>query len=256
MLLARYAPIGSPRYEKLSKTSEKWDKIIEWLSPKLFAVWSIFVTGMSAGKANFDRHYFWDGSDWLIGIIGLATITIILNMLANKYSDFENDMASPKSIVIFIISSLIILYLGNISVGSGSYTKAIFYILPIIAIYLIHTIRFDINSSLITKESNKHVKTIGSLLLLIVSINLGIVFDDPVLATASIVSLPFLLVLLFGKHVRHLERAKFYPIFIFMMFVCSREAWFLIPVFLLFFILRSYNYLRHQKIYPTFGVSE
>ncbi|MCJ7801619.1 MAG: hypothetical protein MUP82_04600, partial [Candidatus Marinimicrobia bacterium] len=80
--------------------------------------------------------------------------------------------------------------------------------------------------------------------------------DDPVLSTASIVTLPFLLVLLFGKHVRHLERSKFYPIFIFAMFVVSREAWFLIPILLLFFVLRSYNYLRYQKVYPTFGVTD
>ncbi len=60
MLLARYAPVGSQRYEKLAQRVKSFDRIIEWLPAQLFAIWSIFVAGMSAGKAQSDRFYFWD----------------------------------------------------------------------------------------------------------------------------------------------------------------------------------------------------
>jgi len=259
MLLARYAPIGSPRYEKLSKSSKKLDKIIEWLPTQLFAIWSIFVAGMSAGKTNIDRHYFWDWNNWLIGIIGIAIVTIVINILKKRFRgfDFAKEQVTLKSRGYFFFSSIIILYIGYFVVSNFiNIGNPILYILPIIAVYLIHTIKFDENNSLIPTESHKYIKTISSSLLLIVAIIFGIVFDDPLITTAAIVSLPFFIILLFGKHIRHLERAKFYPIFIFAMFVSSREAWFIIPLFLLFFVLRSYNYLRNQKIYPTFGVSE
>ena len=121
-------------------------------------------------------------------------------------------------------------------------------------IILIHSIKYK--DSLIDDLGHKNIQTTFAIFALLACVLVGFMIDDPVISTAAIVSLPFLVVLLFGKHVRHLERAKFYPIFIFAMFVVSREGWFLIPLLLLFFILRSYNYLRYHKVYPTFGVAD
>ena len=259
MLLARYAPVGSQRYEKLAQSVKSFDKIIEWLPAQLFAIWSIFVAGMATGKAQIDRFYFWDWSDWMIGVVGLLVITLSLNILANKFNDipFRGNRITLKERGYHFFMSLILLYIGYILfAGFGRMFDTIIYLLPYIAIYLIHTIKIDKNHNFMPNESNKHVKTITAIILLIIAAIIGYIIDDPVLSTASIVTLPFLLVLLFGKHVRHLERAKFYPIFIFAMFVVSREAWFLVPILLLFFVLRSYNYLRYQKVYPTFGVTD
>jgi len=259
MLLARFAPVESKRYKTLSEKTKNIEKLIKWLPMELFGIWTIFIAGMSVGKAQIDRYYFWDWSDWLIGIIGIIGITIILNLISNRLNGFSlssKDM-SINSQRYNILIAILLLFSGFIlASGFSSTVDLIVYLFPYSAIFIIHTILVEPNSDLIPKKSNKHIKSLASILLILIAIVVGSLNDDPLLATASMVTLPFVVVLLFGKHVRHLERAKFYPIFIFAMFVCSREAWFIIPIFLLFHFLRSYNYLVNQKIYPTFGVSE
>ncbi|MGY8783049.1 MAG: hypothetical protein ACKVHA_06530, partial [Fidelibacterota bacterium] len=60
--------------------------------------------------------------------------------------------------------------------------------------------------------------------------------------------------LIWPNHVRHLQRARFYPVFTFSMFLCVRAPWFIIPLLVLFFILRTINYLRLGITYPSFAV--
>ncbi len=257
MLLARYAPIGSKRYEKLAQVAKSIDKIVEWIPAQLFGIWTIFVAGMASGKAQSDRFYFWDWSDWKIGFVLIVSISLILFILSKKlkYFPYQDNDISFKSRGYHIFMPMIIFYIGLFVFGNLSIQIASTYILPYFAIYLIHTVKINKLKSDILSISNKNIKAIVSIVLLAIAGTIGFLMNDPIISTASIVSLPFLVVLLFGKHVRHLERAKFYPIFIFAMFVVSREAWFLIPLLLLFIILRSYNYLSYQRIYPTFGVT-
>lgn len=258
MLLARYAPVGSQRYEKLAQRVKSFDRIIGWLPPQLFGIWSVFVAGIALGKAQIDRFYFWDWNDWLIGGIGLVVIIFVFFILENKfkYFPYKDNIITLESISYHVFMPLTVFSLGYILfAGFSTLFFTIIYVLLYLAIYLIHTIKIDNSKNSISTESKKHIKSITSIILLMIAVVIGIIFDDPLLSTASLVSLPFLIVLLFGKNLRHLERAQFYPIFIFSMFVTSREGWFLIPLLLLFFILRSYNYLRYQKVYPTFGVT-
>ncbi len=258
MLLARYAPVGSQRYEKLAQIAKSFDKIIEWFPAQLFGIWTIFVAGIAAGKAQTDRFYFWDWSDWKIGLIGIIIITLIIGFLGfkHRYIPINDISASYKSIAYHLMLSYVLFGIGFLLFITISIINTILYVIAYLAIYLIHTIKCDKSKRIIISQNEKNIKTGIAILLLIVAGIIGYTIDDPVISTASIVSLPFLVVLLFGKHIRHLERAKFYPIFIFAMFVVSREAWFLIPLLLLFFILRCYNYLRYQRVYPTFGVSD
>lgn len=259
MLLARYAPFDSNRYERLSQKSAKFDKLIEWFPSRLFGLWAIFVAGMSVGKAQLDRYYFWDWNDWIIGIICIVLITVLLKLISSRfgYFNYTSNKISFSQRSIYYIMPLALLYSGSIiTAGLNTFYDVAIYLLPCISIFLINSIKINSNTNSISKESFKYLKTLISITLLFISVIIGFIFDDPLIATASVVTLPFWVVLLFGNHGRHLERAKFYPIFIFTMFVCSREAWLIIPVYLLFFILRSYNYLRHQKVYPTFGVSD
>ena len=258
MLLARYAPIGSKRYEKLAQAAKSIDKIMDWIPAQLFGIWTIFVAGMAIGKAQTDRFYFWDWSDWAIGLIGLLIITLIIGFLGIKqrYISINDISASYKSIGYHLAFSYVLFGIGFLLFNTISVINAILCVIVYLAIYLIHIIKCDKSEWIIISQNEKNVKTGVSILLLIIAGVIGYTINDPVLSTAAIVSLPFLVVLLFGRHIRHLERAKFYPIFIFAMFVVSREAWFLIPLLLLFFILRGYNYLRYQRVYPTFGVKD
>ena len=94
-----------------------------------------------------------------------------------------------------------------------------------------------------------------SIFLMSITIILGIALDDPVVSTAGAVSIPFAIIaLIWPSHVRHLQRARFYPLFIFAMFLCVRAPWFLIPLAILFFSIRTVNYLRYGIVHPTFGV--
>lgn len=256
MLLARFAPVGSQRYEKLAQAAKSFDKIMEWLPAQLFGIWSIFVAGMAAGKAQTDR-YFWDWNDWLIGVIGIVFISLILGLLGFKlkYLPIKNISISFKSIEYHLLLSIMLFLLGCFLFSTASWLQAILYMFAYFAVFLIHVIHLNESSKEIVSQSDKNIKTGIAIALLMIAGVVGYAIDDPIISTASIVSLPFLVVLLFGKHIRHLERAKFYPIFIFAMFVSSCEAWFLVPILLLFFILRSYNYLRYQSVYPTFGVT-
>ena len=62
--------------------------------------------------------------------------------------------------------------------------------------------------------------------------------------------------LIWPSHVRHIKRLQFYPLFILAMFSCVRAPWFLIILGLLFFTIRSINYLKYGIIYPSFGVAQ
>ncbi|MBU0529959.1 hypothetical protein KKF86_09450 [bacterium] len=262
MLLARYAPVGSQRYEKLAQSVKSIDKIMEWIPAQLFGIWTMFVAGIASGKAQTDRFYFWDWSDWLVGMVGILVITLIFYPLKKKLKIKElnqiNWMKNSKSYLYYLIVGIILFsvgwYIANNTNFNNMYNAFLSYMVFFGSIMFVYPTKIEGNY--IYDIKHKNINTIFGILFLICAIFMGFVEDDPVIATASIVSLPFLLVLLFGKHIRHLERAKFYPIFIFAMFVVSREGWFLIPLLLLFFILRSYNYLRYQKVYPTFGVTD
>ncbi len=262
MLLARYAPVGSQRYKKLAQTVKLFDKVIERLPAQLFGIWSIFVAGMAAGKAQADRFYFWDWNDWLIGVIGIFVITLIFTLIKNKLKISELDeidwMKNSKDRIFYLLIGIILFLVGwfstNQSIPNSISNFAISYWIYLGVVLVPYHIKTE--NDIIYDLKAKLIHITVAIILLVGGIWFGFINDDPVIATASIVSLPFFIVLLFGKHIRHLERAKFYPIFIFSMFVVSREGWFLIPLLFLFFILRSYNYLRYQKVFPTFGVTD
>ena len=258
MLLARYAPVGSQRYEKLAQASKSLDKIMEWLPAQWFSIWIVIVAGVANGKLYVNKNYFWDYSDWKIGLFIFIMVFVVIGILGFKFKflPVQNISATFKSIKYHILLVFALFWAGNSISNAINVGDSVIYIMAYFALFLTHTIKINESGQLIISQKNKSIKTGISIVLLLISGIIGYFLNDPVLSTASVVSLPFLIVLLFGKHVRHLERAKFYPIFIFAMFVTSREAWFLIPLLLLFFILRSYNYLRYQKVYPTFGVTD
>ena len=106
MLLARFVPVGSQRYKKLSKSVKSLDKIVEWLPAQLFGIWSIFVAGMAAGKRQSDRFYFWDWSDWMIGvwwewlikyIIPIVLGTLFVWSLIDEFTKEEGFLVSTET---------------------------------------------------------------------------------------------------------------------------------------------------------------
>ena len=81
---------------------------------------------------------------------------------------------------------------------------------------------------------NKNQYFCLSLVLMLISTFLGVYFDDPIMSTAGAVCIPFpLITLIWPNHVRHLQRARFFPLFTFSMFLCVRAPWFFFPLWIL-----------------------
>jgi hypothetical protein len=90
------------------------------------------------------------------------------------------------------------------------------------------------------------------ILLTSLSVVAGVIHDDPMISTIAAVYSPFPIVaLIFPAAVRHLQRCRYYVVFIPVMFLSVRFPWFLIPVLSLFWVLRHYNYFRHGEVKPS-----
>ena len=93
---------------------------------------------------------------------------------------------------------------------------------------------------------------IGTLLICLSTV-LGYKFTDPVISTASIITLPFFLVALILRKPRHVLWSIRYPILILGIFVGVRYPWFFVPLIINFYLMRHYYYFRFGVIYPSFS---
>ena len=262
MFIARIFPKDTARFRQCSIVAEKFDGIMKWKPLCWFGFWTLFVAGMGAYSGHHDRFLFWDFSKWFIGIISLILITIlsILFLIKNELIGYgQEQIMSSKFIVHFLFSSGIFLigWGGNIMTGAP---HAVPYILAYLAIFIIYgiPIRQDEDTGEKTVISNKKrwKYSLSSSVLLLMSSLIGFILDDPVISTASIVATPFPIVSFLMKHGRHVHRARIFPILIMGMFVAVRQGWFLIPLLLLFFLLRYYHYFRYGIVFPTFAVDD
>ena len=265
MILARLIPKGSQKYQKINKDIYVYSDLIRNYNVLyLFAIWTMTVSGFTFMQGQLDRYSYWDWSGWLDGIIRLVLATILfywtsINGLWKVSDDRIRDIDILKNIIICTVYFLI--GAVNISFGVINILGVVPYISSFAAGILIY--EFKITYDQIKKEweidswDNKTNYFSISLLLLNVSAIMGQMLDDPIISTVSIVSLFFPAVaLIWPNHIRHIKRVQFYPLFILAMFTCVRAPWFLIILGLLFFTIRSINYLRYGIVYPSFGVAQ
>ena len=136
-----------------------------------------------------------------------------------------------------------------------NYTPYLLFYIAVWLVFSIESIQQDDKSFEIAGSSPRIRNLVGSTILIVFGSVMGFQFDDPVASTVSTVYLPFLLVaLIMPVHIRHLQRARIYGVFIPAIFLVVRFPWFLIPLCTLFFLLRLYHYFRFNIVYPTFGV--
>ena len=262
MLIGRIITPTSARYKTIAEAVKKLDIIFSIKPVYWFGIWILLIAGQSAYYNQLDRHYFWDFSHWLRGSILIILITILYSYLKKYQSNHKiqfNDL-NASSLGFHFLLVAILFTLGFGSVSSIGFTLMFPYLLAYFSIYLIYAIKLagvpDEPDKLIKIESNsqKRKYAIISTALMTTALILGYISDDPLISTAGMVTLPFLILVIFGKHKRHIQRASFYPIFIFCAFLCAREGWFLIPSLALFYFIRYYNFFRNGIVYPTFGV--
>jgi hypothetical protein len=260
MLIARIIPQKTDRYQVLAEYIKKWDGFMKFKPAEWFSIWILLIAGQSTFYNQMNRFYFWDFSHWIRGIILMLLITIIYSYLRKNFPKFRINELNIRSLGGQTLLSIVLLTLGYGSISIMGLKLLIPYLLAYLSIMLIFTIRFAESKEgtatkvIIESQSQKRFTAVLSSILMFTALLIGFIFDDPLISTAGIVTLPFLLLVIIGKHKRHLQRARFYPIFIFCVFVCAREGWFLVPNLALFFLLRYYNYFRSGTVYPTFGV--
>ncbi|NOZ75534.1 MAG: hypothetical protein GXO90_09225 [FCB group bacterium] len=260
MIAQRLAPVGTPRHERLFNLAKSLDRFDDCNPLMWFVVWTLYTAGISAHAGSIDRFTFWDFSRWLPGLSGLTIWTLIYVIFLRSKDWFNFPKLTPdiKLIVPQLVVAELIFLSGWFFPSLQGLWISITYLLSYTAIALVFTIPIvtdqESGKKRIPDPQFRLRIVISGAILLIISMVLGIMRDDPVLSTAAVVALPFYIVAFFDNHVRHVQRLRFYPAFIFAGFIASREAWFFVAAITLFYLLRHFYYFRLGIIHPSFGV--
>ena len=230
----------------------------------LFAFWTMTVSGFTYMLGQFDRYSYWDWSGYADGTIRLILSTIVFYITSKKgIWKLSNDRLGYFDLLINIIIGSVYFLIGaiNITFSEVNILGVLPYISAFAAGILIYEFKITYDQEndewQIDSWDNKVKYLMISLLLMIISTVIGYKLDDPVISTVAMVSVFFPAVaLIWPSHIRHIKRLQFYPLFILAMFSCVRAPWFLIILGLLFFTIRSINYLKYGIIYPSFGVAQ
>ena len=273
MIVARLFPPDSDKFKRLQGYFSSLASIIQsqdWI--QLFSIWTLTVSGIVVSMDKLNRYVYWDWSGWLFGLIKLVLVSTIfftilhpnhLWLAGKKSLDLkEISIHTGIAFCLLLFGSIDISFLSQQEVLLNIFTSLISivpYLFAFVSCLLIFqfTIVLDEENRVWNNfEWHKKFEYMSmSIFFMFVSIIFGVWLDDPIISTAGAVSAPFAIItLIWPNHVRHLQRARFYPLFVFAMFLCARAPWFLIPLLLLFFILRTIYYFKYGIVYPSFGV--
>jgi hypothetical protein len=260
VLVSRLIKPESDLYGRLSNWSKSFDNFMNWQPLHWFGMWCMTISGFSIIKGQDNRYVFWDWNSGSILIFSIIILVTVCTILSVRHPATPKKIENLKSLFYFIVIGSMALLLGSIGprFSMEAIKNYVPYLLFYISVWLVFSIEFieqDDKSISIAGSSPRILTLVGSTALIIVGTVMGFHFDDPVASTVSTVYLPFLLVaLIMPTHIRHLQRARIYGVFIPAVFLAVRFPWFLIPLWALFFLLRLYHYFRFNIVYPTFGV--
>lgn len=260
MIIARIIKPESALYKKLSESIKKCDGWMNLKPFSWFAIWVMMSSGMNAQIHYINRYSYWDMELTLVGLLKIVIITLIMMYVIRK----EKIKFSGNTINLSFIGNQSLLFLLLFVTGwgwekmiLGDFLHALKASIPYWCTYLAIIFGFQINLESIAEKGYQPGKglILSSFILTATAAIIGILFDDPVISTASAVIAPFYLIAwVFPQHKRHIERCRTYPVFTGLFFVSVRLPWLLIPSLALFFALRIYHYFRFNIIYPTFAV--
>ena len=233
---------------------------MNWQPLHWFGMWCMVISGFNIIKGQENRYIFWDWNSGSLFIFSVIILVTVWSILSARHPATPKKINNLRSLLYFMVIGSMALLLGSIGpkFSMDAIKNYVPYLLFYIAVWLvfsIESIQQDDKSFEIAGSSSRIRNLVGATTLIIVGIVMGFQFDDPVASTVSTVYLPFLLVaLIMPAHIRHLQRARIYGVFIPAVFLVVRFPWFLIPLCTLFFLLRLYHYFRFNIVYPTFGV--
>lgn len=274
MLIEKIIPVGSDLYSVWSGYFSELGKKIDsqgWV--QLFSIWTLTVGGIVLSMDLSDRYIYWEWSGWIEGFIKLLIVSIVFIFIL-KPNEMWTAGTKRLNIKEFLIHSgigsiLIVFGLFDFGMIVGPYESKIeflhvllsliSYVFSFLSCLIVFQFILELEEDKGTWNNfnweHKFEYLSVSVGFMALAMLLGIFLEDPVTSTAAAVSIPFpLIALIWPNHVRHLQRARFYPLFTFAMFLSVRAAWFLVPLAVLFFTLRMVNYFRYGIVYPSFGV--
>ena len=251
MLINRLIKPNTALYKNLSYRSKQFDYLMKWDPLRWFGMWCMTLSGFNIIKGSENRYIFWEWGSGTVFIYSVLIIITVWTIVSSRSPKIPKKINNIKSVLYFLIIGLSCLALGSLSSGfTTNYLKYLPYMFYYFAILLVFSINYDSNN-----QDNRLSNLFFSSILAIMSTLLGFYLDDPIISTVSTVYLPFLIVsIIMPVHIRHLQRAKTYGLFIPAVFLSIRYPWFLIPLLLLFFLLRVYHYFRFNIVFPTFAV--
>lgn len=274
MLIEKIIPVGSDLYSVWSGYFSELGKKIDsqgWV--QLFSIWTLTVGGIVLSMDLSDRYIYWEWSGWIEGFIKLLIVSIVFIFIL-KPNEIWTAGTKRLNIKEFLIHTVI----GSILVVFGFFDlemiiepheskieflhvllSLISYVFSFLSCLIVFQFILELEEDKGTWNNfnweHKFEYLSISVGFMALAMLLGIFLEDPVASTAAAVSIPFpLIALIWPNHVRHLQRARFYPLFTFAMFLSVRAAWFLVPLAVLFFTLRMVNYFRYGIVHPSFGV--
>lgn len=260
MLIARLTPIGTDRFNFVRSFVTKWN--FKDTNPLyLIAPWIMFFSGWVTWAGKIDVNLFWKWSGWFPGItMSILTGALFYFLAKTKRFVFEPGGKNIIDILAMACGGFVLYLVGyGIEVVSGL-TSGLPYFAGFLAgmmVYSIPVTQKDENGNFTLEFSDRKIdrkKVLISTVLLIITLLLGLYFRDPVASTSAGVILPFLFITAIGNGIRHLLRTRFYILFIPAMFIVSRIPWLLIPLFIVFYASRIYNYYTREIVYPSFGI--
>ena len=274
MLIEKIIPVGSDLYSVWSGYFSELGKKIDsqgWV--QLFSIWTLTVGGIVLSMDLSDRYIYWEWSGWIEGFIKLLIVSIVFIFIL-KPNEMWTAGTKRLNIKEFLIHSgigsiLIVFGLFDLGMIVGPYESKIeflhvllsliSYVFSFLSCLIVFQFILELEEDKGTWNNfnweHKFEYLSISVGFMVLAMFLGIFLEDPVASTAAAVSIPFpLIALIWPNHVRHLQRARFYPLFAFAMFLSVRAAWFLVPLAVLFFTLRMVNYFRYGIVHPSFGV--
>ena len=233
---------------------------MNWQPLHWFGMWCMVISGFNIIKGQENRYIFWDWNSGSLFIFSVIILVTVWSILSARHPATPKKINNLRSLLYFMVIGSMALLLGSIGpkfsmVAIKNYAPYLLFYIAVWLVFSIESIQQDDKSFEIAGSSSRIRNLVGATTLIIVGIVMGFQFDDPVASTVSTVYLPFLLVaLIMPAHIRHLQRARIYGVFIPAVFLVVRFPWFLIPLWALFFLLRLYHYFRFNIVYPTFGV--
>ena len=274
MLIEKIIPVGSDLYSVWSGYFSELGKKIDsqgWV--QLFSIWTLTVGGIVLSMDLSDRYIYWEWSGWIEGFIKLLIVSIVFIFILkpNEMWTAGTKRLNIKEFLIHSVIGSILIVFGLFDLGMivGPYESKIeflhvllsliSYVFSFLSCLIVFQFILELEQDKGTWNNfnweHKFEYLSISVGFMALAMLLGIFLEDPVASTAAAVSIPFpLIALIWPNHVRHLQRARFYPLFTFAMFLSVRAAWFLVPLAVLFFTLRMVNYFRYGIVHPSFGV--